>query len=296
MRIIFIGSVFFSAKALEKLININAKIIGVITKNKSDFNSDFFDLNPIAKENKIPCHYTLNINSDETINWIKQFSPDVLFCFGWSNLIKKEVLEISRLGVIGFHPSLLPYNKGRHPLIWAKVLGLSKTGSTFFFMNEGADTGDILSQKEIEINFEDNATVLYNRLINVALNQIEEFHIELKNESFKRVKQNELEGNAWRKRGVKDGLIDFRMNSINICNLVRALSKPYVGAHLEFENFEIKIWEVELDKSYELYNNIEPGKVLTVLENRIQIKTGDSSIWITDHEFKKLPIVGTYII
>src|SRR5690606_20335724 len=125
-----------------------------------------------------------NINSVESIEWMSALQPDVIFCFGWSNLIKKQVLEMSRLGVIGFHPSLLPDNKGRHPLIWAKVLGLSKTGSTFFFMDEGADTGDILSQREFAIDFNDDAGSLYDKMTETALGQIVDFHEELKNGTY----------------------------------------------------------------------------------------------------------------
>lgn len=296
MRIIYIGSVIFSAKALEKLFSIKAEVVGVITKDKSAFNSDFFDLSSIAQANEIPFHYTSDINSSETVNWIQQLKPDVVFCFGWSNLIKKEVLEISRLGVIGYHPTLLPYNRGRHPLIWAKALGLEKSGSTFFFMDEGADTGDILSQKEFVINFEDDANIVYERLIDTALLQIEEFHGQLKSNTYPRIKQDKTAGNSWRKRGKKDGLIDFRMNSATICNLVRALTKPYVGAHLEYNNTDIKIWEVEPVKFEEGKNNIEPGKVLSILENKIEVKTADSAIFLISHEFEELPQIGTYII
>ena len=52
------------------------------------------------------------------------------------------------MGILGYHPSLLPFNRGRHPIIWALALGLKETGSTFFFMDENADTGDIVSQKK----------------------------------------------------------------------------------------------------------------------------------------------------
>ena len=296
MKIVFIGSVLFSGKALQKLIDIDAQIVGIITKKESSFNSDFFDLSIIATENKIPFHYTSNINSFETIEWINIYSPDIIFCFGWSNLIKKEVFTTSKLGIIGFHPALLPHNKGRHPLIWAKALGLKKSGATFFFMDEGADTGDILSQSEFKINFEDDANDLYNKLIKTALSQIEIFYFQLKNQNYLRIQQNKLVGNYWRKRGKKDGLIDFRMSSIAICNLVRALAKPYVGAHLEFENQEIKIWEVEMGK-FDLENsNLEPGKVLNIIENKIEVKTGDLSIWLIIHEFIKSPKIGDYII
>jgi len=296
MRIVYIGSVIFSAKALEKLISIKADVVGVVTKNESAFNRDFFDLSPVAQSNDIPFHYASNINSADTVNWIKELNPDVVFCFGWSNLIKKEVLDISPLGVIGYHPTLLPYNKGRHPLIWAKVLGLEKSGSTFFFMDEGADTGDILSQKEFVINFEDDANVLYHRLIENALVQIEDFFSQLETGNYARIQQDITKGNSWRKRGKKDGIIDFRMSSITICNLVRALTKPYVGAHVEYNGTDIKIWEVELSEYDTANNNIEPGKVLHILENKIEVKTGNSTIWLVNHEFKELPQIGTYII
>lgn len=296
MRIVYIGSVIFSARALEKLISIKADVVGVVTKNESAFNSDFFNLSSIAQFNDIPFHYTSNINSTETVNWIKELNPDVVFCFGWSNLIKKAVLEISPLGVIGYHPTLLPYNKGRHPLIWAKALGLEKSGSTFFFMDEGADTGDILSQKEFVINFEDDANVLYNKLIDNALIQIEEFHSMLQTGSYTRIKQDTTKGNTWRKRGKKDGIIDFRMCSSVICNQVRALTKPYVGAHVEYNGADVKIWGVDLSVYDCNHDNLEPGKVLSIIENKIEVKTGDSAIWLVNHEFKELPQIGTYII
>ncbi|MDP5200721.1 formyltransferase family protein [Flavobacterium sp. DG2-3] len=296
MKIIYIGSVIFSAKALDKLITIGAEIVGIVSKKESSFNSDFFDLKPIADNNKIPFHYTLNINSVETIDWIKKLNPDVIFCFGWSNLIKKDVLNIAHLGVVGYHPTLLPNNKGRHPLIWAKVLGLQKSGSTFFFMDEGADTGDILSQSEFKINFEDDAATLYTRLIDTALLQIEDFHFKLKNNTFLRIPQNKYEGNNWRKRSGKDGLIDFRLNTTTICNLVRGLTRPYVGAHVEYRNENIIIWEVEVGNTKNDFDNLEPGKVLNIDGNKIEIKTGDSSIWLVKHEFNDLPQIGSYIL
>ena len=76
---------------------------------------------------------------------------------------------------MGYHPASLPENRGRHPIIWALALGLKKSASTFFFMEEGADDGDILSQKEFEILYEDDAKSLYEKVTDMALNQIEDF-------------------------------------------------------------------------------------------------------------------------
>ena len=132
MRIVFIGTVLFSKDTLEKLIDLGADIVGVCTKERSPFNSDFTDLTLLCTKHNIPYRFTENINASDSVEWIKQLAPDIIFCFGWSSLIKSEVLNLPPMGVLGFHPAQLPLNRGRHPLIWALFLGLEKTASTFF--------------------------------------------------------------------------------------------------------------------------------------------------------------------
>lgn len=293
MRILFIGTVEFSYKTLEKLISLNANIVGVCTKEKSNFNSDFRDLTPLCEKLNISYKYINDINSQDSIDFIKSLKPDIIFCFGWSSLIKKELLDLPKMGVVGYHPAKLPQNRGRHPLIWAMVLGLEKSASTFFFMQEGADNGDILSQKEFDILYEDNAQSLYNKVSNIALEQIEEFLPQLQNGNFKKITQNHNLANIWRKRSKIDGIIDLKMTSNAIYNLVRALSKPYVGAILKYKDEEVTIWKVE-EIECDL-QNIEYGKVLENDGKTITIKTYDKAIKIIEHEFKELPKVGEYL-
>ena len=293
MRILFIGTVTFSKKALEKLIEIKANVVGVCTKEKSSFNSDFSDLTPICNEHGIEYKFVDNVNSIENINWIKSLNPDIVFCFGWSSLIKKDLLALAPMGVIGYHPAKLPQNRGRHPLIWALALGLNESASTFFFMKEGADDGDILSQKDFDILENDDAQTLYDKVIDIATLQIEEFVPSLQNKTFQRIHQDDTKANVWRKRGKKDGQIDFRMNTKTIYNLVRALSKPYVGAHLVYGNRDIIIWKVEVMDW--IYSNIESGKVLESHNEFVVVKTYDGAVKLLEHEFEYLPKVGEYL-
>ena len=197
------------------------------------------------------------------------------------------------MGVLGFHPSKLPQNRGRHPLIWALALGLKKSASTFFFMDEGFDSGKILSQKEFDILVSDDAKTLYNKFVNIALLQIEDFLTHLEKKTYHTIKQNHKISNIWRKRIKFDGQIDFRMTSQAIYNLVRALTKPYVGAHINYKEKEIIIWKVEMIKNKQ--NNIECGKVLDINKDNILVKTYDGAVKITHHEFKKLPNIGEYL-
>ena len=180
MKIILIGTVEFSKEMLETLIENNSKIEAVITSTDSKINSDYYDLKPLCIKNDIPCHITDDINSNRTIGLIKSYEADVIYCFGWSRLLKKDLISLPPLGVIGYHPTDLPNNRGRHPIIWALVLGLKETASTFFIMNEEADSGDIVSQVKVKIDGSDNATSLYKKLSSTAREQVIEITNNLK--------------------------------------------------------------------------------------------------------------------
>jgi methionyl-tRNA formyltransferase len=226
--------------------------------------------------------YANNINDAEIVEYITDKRPDIIYCFGWSQLIKKDILRIPPKGIVGFHPAELPFNRGRHPVIWALFLGLQRTASTFFLMNEGADTGDIISQELIDISYEDTANSLYDKISNIAKHQIIKFTNEFQNNELNVKKQDVLLGNSWRKRNVNDGKIDWRMSSLAIYNLVKSLTKPYVGAHFMFDGKEVKVWAVK-EIITDQYKNIEPGKVVKyVSPNNFYVKAFDNLINVID--------------
>lgn len=294
MRVLFIGCVKSSYILLKTLYEQHYNIVGVVTKQQSSFNADYCDLAPFCIKNNIDYMYIKDINNEESINYIKERQIDILYCFGWSQLLKKEVLSLPKMGAVGFHPAKLPYNRGRHPIIWALALGLEETASTFFWLDVGADTGDIISQECINIQYEETAETLYNKILEVAKKQVIQFSDQFQNGIFIREKQ-EVQGNTWRKRGITDGKIDWRMSSRAIYNLVRALSKPYVGAHFIYDNKEVKVWKVEEIVTDE-YKNIEPGKVLKVNEKGdFYIKAYDNIIHVIEND-EILLEEGIYLI
>lgn len=282
MNILFIGCIESSNRELELLIQNKKRIVGVITKINSDFNSDFCDISPLARKYGIPYIYVDNINDEDSIEFIKKCNPDVIFCFGWSQLIKRTILNIPPLGVIGTHPAELPNNRGRHPIIWALVLGLRKTAVSFFRMDEYADTGAIVAQKSVPIYYKDKAYDLYKRIEDVECELILKLTYELESGTNIPIQQNVDAGNFWRKRKPMDGMIDWRMSSRAIYNLVRALSNPYPGAEFQHNDCIVKVWDVEELYTKE-YRNIEPGKVIKVnSETDFIVKAYDNLIHILD--------------
>lgn len=282
MRILFIGTVQFSHAVLKELLALSADVVGICTLQQADHHSDHVDLSQLAQEANVPWKYSPQIHDPDSLDWIQSLQPDVIFCFGWSRLLRRQVLDLAPLGVIGFHPAALPANRGRHPIIWALALGLQETASTFFFMDESADSGDIVSQEVIPILQSDDANSLYLRITNTAIQQIRSLLPALSSKSNTRTPQDHSLANDWRKRGPNDGLIDWRMPAIGIHNLVRALAFPYPGAHIIYQGSMVKIWETAVTSSSK--HNIEPGKIVAITSAGPVVKVGIDAITLLSTE------------
>lgn len=295
LRLVVIGCVRFSQSMLEELLSLNVvEVCGIVTRKSSDLNADFADLATCPGIEQIPVYHSTSNDQEALTSWLKERGPDVVFCLGWSSLLKKEVLSIPPLGVVGYHPALLPRNRGRHPIIWALVLGLRETGSSFFSMDEGADSGPILSQSRVRILDEDDAASLYAKLETVARQQIRLVAEGLRSGTLNPVPQDSAKASYWRKRGRSDGRIDWRMPAEGVHNLVRALSAPYPGAHAEYRGEDVKVWKTRLGNAG--LRDVEPGYVLAVDAAEIHVQCGMGTTLVLErHEFKQPISAGEYL-
>lgn len=296
MRAGFIGCVESSRVALKALLGVKGLIMSaVVTREQSAVNADFCDLTDLCKLHDIPFHFENPKERTASVSFLESFDLDIIFCIGWSYLLDKKMLALPKQGVIGFHPARLPNNRGRHPIIWALALGLEETASTFFLMDEGADSGAIASQKVIAISPSDNATSLYEKILDTSKKQLVNLAKELVNGSAVYVEQEESEATYWRKRRRSDGVIDFRMTASSINNLVRALAPPYPGAEFVVKDQYVVV-QNSCISSDSFPTNIEPGKVLSKKGEDLLVKAaGSSAIWLLDLEKNDIA-VGDYLL
>lgn len=293
MKVLYIGCVTSSFEFLKSIFqNTEAEFVGVVTKVKSNYNADHHSLHDFCEEHNID--WLDYQDNKQLAQYIHEKSPDIIYCFGWSHLLPKEVYSIPPLGAVEYHPTLLPKNRGRHPIIWTIALGLKETGSTFFKLMETPDAGDILSQRKLQLNEFETANSLYEKLITTGKEQIVELTNQLISGSVLPISQKESEATYWRKRGKKDGLIDWRMSSEVILNLVNALTKPYTGAHFEYEGKEIKVWIAEVIEVSNIKHLI-PGQVVDVKDNFFVVKTSDKLLKMIDFEGDFKPIESIYL-
>lgn len=285
------GAVEFSRHCLNEVLNNGGDVVAVLTLpvENSAFHSDYANLSEIARKHLIPVHDIYNtINSPENIDLITGIQPDVIFVFGWSQLISKEILRIPELGCIGTHPALLPRNRGRHPLIWALVEGMDESGLTFFYMDEGVDSGDILWQKSFPISLEDDAMSLYEKTKVLASGAIQEFLPLLARGNAERRVQNHNKASYWRKRNDEDGELNWSEHTMEIYNLIRGLARPYVGAHTYVGDQRLKVWRARLPKDIlpSSKQELKPGTVFNRAETELCVRTGDGHLMVLEHELE----------
>ena len=108
-------------------------------------------LTEIKKENIPLWELNGNINSKKNISIIKSLNADIIIIIAGNQIIKKQVLEITKYGVFNVHSSLLPYYKGLMPTFWVLKNGEKQTGVTLYKLTEGIDDGPIISHKKIII-------------------------------------------------------------------------------------------------------------------------------------------------
>jgi len=289
MRIVFVGAVEFSRHCLKEVLENGGDVVAALTlpEEKAGFHSDYADLSDVAAQHEVSV-YKLDreINHPENIKLIRSLQPDVVFIFGWSQLISKHVLDIPPLGCVGTHPALLPRNRGRHPIVWALVEGLEESGLTFFYLDEGTDSGDILWQKPFPITLEDDAGSLYERIKALASEAIREFLPQLKQGTAQRIPQDHSQATYWRKRTEGNGEIHWTAPTMKTYNLIRALARPYVGAYTYAGGRKVTLWRAKLsqDPLPSEARYLKPGAVFANADAEFDVRTGDGYLTVLEYE------------
>lgn len=127
----------------------------------------------------VNCHFVGSVNDDETIEKIKSCKPDIIVVNG-TRIISEKVLNSLSVPIINMHVGITPKYRGVHGGYWALANGdRENCGVTVHMVNAGIDTGDVIRQKRIEVEKEDNfVTYPYIQVgegIRLELEILEEF-------------------------------------------------------------------------------------------------------------------------
>ncbi len=243
-----------------------------IIKYADSMNIKIFKGNPRKQKDKLE-RFLIEIGKSDLI-----FSINYLF------IIEKILIDYPRLFALNIHGSLLPKYRGRTPHVWAIINGENKTGITVHKIDEGVDTGDILLQKEINIEEKDTGNDILQKYNLIYPELVEEsIKLVIKNKA-NFYKQNNLKATYFGKRTPNDGEINWNWSKERIYNWVRAQASPYPGAFTFYKNKKIIIDKIEFS-DYGFTFNDKNGKILNSL-NKI-IKTPNGAMKIIKYRFEE---------
>jgi methionyl-tRNA formyltransferase len=107
----------------------------------------------------------------------------------WPKIIRQPLLSLPRRGFINTHPSLLPFGRGKHYNFWS-IVDRVPFGVSLHMVDEGVDSGDIVSQFEIPYDWEDTGGSLYRKATDAMLNLVHETYPKLRGLDFETRRQH----------------------------------------------------------------------------------------------------------
>ncbi len=141
-------------KVLDSMPDIT--IAFVITQYNRDSNDVWYNaVHDFAKQKAYPTIIQDAVSFSELEELIIKQNIDLLVLHAFMKILPKEVYSAPKYGSINIHPSLLPKYRGPSPNYWVVKNRERVTGLTCHYINDGIDTGDIISQVAIELNTED---------------------------------------------------------------------------------------------------------------------------------------------
>jgi methionyl-tRNA formyltransferase len=246
LRIIFAGTPANAASTLEALLAENHNVVGVLTRlDAPTGRSGTLTESPVASVAREHNLQLLKSNQPDTqvAQWISSLDPDLGVIVAYGSILESNLLEIPGKGWLNVHYSMLPKYPGASPVQQALLEGDSTTGVTVFQLDEGVDSGPILTQASTEISPEATAGSLLEKLTVVGSDLLLATLMDLDSYMQKKTAQ-ESNSPQFVTRKITRVLakIDFALPAGNIVNLVRAMN-PEPMAWFEFETQPIRVLE-----------------------------------------------------
>ena len=286
MKVVFFGTPDFAVASLKAIYEcMDHSIVGVVTsvdkpagrgkKLRSSAVKNY------AAEHKLHLLQPENLKSNEFISQLHDLSADIFVVVAF-RMMPKSIWSIPKHGTFNLHASLLPQYRGAAPINWAIINDEKETGVTTFLIDEKIDTGNILLSQKINIEKEDNAGSLYDKLMTIGKELVIETLNCIESGVIKPIKQHvkDLELKTAPKLNKENTRINWKKEAKEINSLIKGLS-PYPSAWCQIKlndrllNF--KIFRAEIGEDL----NLGAGEVL-MGKNELTVGTASGTLKLLD--------------
>lgn len=211
---------------------------------------------------------------------LQALEPAVLLVSNYYQILPAQTRACCRLGVYGFHASLLPQLRGNAPLVWAILNGFDRTGVTLFSLEEELDAGGIVGQTAFPIAADDTIAELIAKATDAACSLAREHVASLVEGTAVLTPQIDEQASYGSKRRPEDGVIDWSRSAEEVVRFIRAQTRPYPGAFTyRQDGGRVWIWQARVFPRP--YHGIA-GLIQQQVEDGLVVCCGNGAIVVTD--------------
>lgn len=296
MKIIFMGTPDFAVLSLEAIYESGHEILLVVSQeDKPKGRGNKLTMTPVkekALELGLDVFQPKKIKEAESVRKLKELKPDWIIVTAYGQILSKEILDIPKYGCINVHASLLPKYRGAAPINFALINGEQITGITTMLMEEGLDTGDMLVKDQLDINEEDTAVSLFEKLSVLSKKTLTKTLELAENNMLKPVPQDNNEATYATMMNKDLGHIKWEKTANEIVNLWRG-TKPWPGVFSIYNEQVVKLDDLKVGEATIGKN----GEIIAVGPEYIQVKAGEKSVKIYSVQFpnKRKMAVSEYL-
>jgi methionyl-tRNA formyltransferase len=195
------------------------------SKGDEDLNSSIIKVSKINHQRTI---FSKDLYDPIVVSLLRETQADLGILAWWPYIIKEPILNIARLGILNFHPSYLPYNRGKNYNFWT-IVEDSPFGVSLHFITDGIDNGDIAFQSRIEKNWEDTVKTLYDKAQREIVRLFIDNFPRIKEGDIPRIPQDPSKGSYHRANELDLASfidLDKSYEARNLLNILRARTFP----------------------------------------------------------------------
>lgn len=250
LRIVFMGTPDFAVGILDSILKNNYEVAAVITAADKPAGRGqkikYSAVKEYALTHNLHLLQPTNLKDESFLTELKSLNANLQVVVAF-RMLPKVVWEMPKLGTFNLHASLLPNYRGAAPINWAIINGETKTGVTTFFIDDKIDTGAMILSSETEIDPNENAGQLHDRLMNLGSKTVIDTLTLIEKDNVTTTIQTEDTDIKTAYKLNKDNCkINWNKPASEINNLIRGLS-PYPASWCFFtdknQEWNVKIYE-----------------------------------------------------
>jgi len=282
-RILFFGYSEVGYECLSLLLERGDNVVALITHADNPGENIWFKTPAVAAEEKgIPVFKPDTVNTAEWRERIAALQPDLILSVYYRHMIGTKILALPPLGAWNMHGSLLPKYRGRAPVNWAVLHGEPRIGMTLHRMVKEPDGGAIVDQEGVDIGPRATAEQAFRLVLPCARAVLARRIDALLAGTAPETPQDEARASYFSGRKPEDGRIDWTRSTLEIFNLIRAVTDPYPGAFTVIDGARLMVWWAEPGTKAALGKRGEPGEIVGL--DPMVVATGDGALELTNTE------------